>query len=439
MDMKQKKSAGTPKPKVFQSVKGMRDVLPEEQYLWEKFKKSFKEITDFYNFLPITTPYLEDADLFNRATGETSDIVEKEMFIVKTKGGDTLALRPEGTAGVVRAYIEHGMAQQPHPLKLSYVGPFFRYQKPQSGRLRQFHQGGLEIFSHENDAIYDAQIILAAYRIIEDLRIKNLIIHVNSVGCRTCRPNYRKQLTAYYKPKEKLLCGDCKRRLATNPLRLLDCKNPGCEELKEAAPIALDSLCTQCKTHFKKLLEYLENLKLPYALNNNLVRGLDYYTKTVFEIFTERGEGEEELGFALAGGGRYDYLVEQMGGKPTAAVGVGIGAESVMTVIKKRAIVLPTRAKEKVFLIHIGDMAKQKSLVLIESLREAGINIAESLGKESLSAQLRVADKMNSPLALIFGQKEAHEESVIIRDMKTGAQETVPLAKVADMIKRRLG
>lgn len=426
------------KSRELQTVKGMHDVLPVDQPFWEKIQKALREIAEFYNFLPITTPIVESADLFNRTVGETSDVIEKEMFALKTKGDDLLVLRPEGTAGVARAYIQHGLSHLPHPLKLFYFGPFFRYEQPQAGRERQFHQVGFEIFSNENDPIYDAQTILLCYRLLEELKIKNIGIHINTIGCRVCRPNYRKQLISYYKPKEKELCGDCKRRLALNPLRLLDCKRPSCQPLKENAPTILDSLCSLCKNHFKSVLEHLEDLKLPYVLNRFLVRGFDYYTKTVFEFFTDSDPGEEPFRVALGGGGRYDYLIESLGGKPTPAVGAALGVTPILEILRRRAITFTPKAKEKIFLVHIGDLAKRKSLTLIEELRKENIPVMELLGKESLGAQLRAADNITAPLALIFGQKEAYEESIIVRDMKTGAQETVPLNKVAALIKKRM-
>ena len=432
-----KKTSSSPKSKSVQSVRGMHDIVPADYPLWERAHKTFKDVTEFYNFAHITTPILESVDLYARTLGETSDVVEKEMYTIKTKGGDTLAMRPEGTAGITRAYIEHGMSHQPHPVRLAYFGPFFRHDKPQAGRLRQFNQAGFEIFSSENDPLYDAQTMLAAYRFIEGLKIKGVTAHINTIGCKTCRPNYRKALVSYYKPLEKKLCGDCRRRLPVNPLRLLDCKVPSCQPLKEQAPTTLDHLCSPCKVHFKELLEYLEDVKLPYSLNHFLVRGLDYYTKTVFEFTLDPVAGEEDLAFALGGGGRYDYLVEMLGGKSTPAVGAALGVERLLEVMKRRNLSIPARTKERVFLIHIGDLAKKKSLSLIEALREGSVHVVESLGKESMAAQLRNADKLQVPFALIFGQKEAYEESVIIRDMKTGAQETVPLTKLVAAIKKR--
>src|SRR3989344_552189 len=356
--------------------KGMHDILPDGQPLWEKIRKIAKETADFYNFSRIDTPILERAELFERSLGETSDVIEKQMLVIRGKGRDSLALRPEGTAPIARAYIENGLSRLGQPLKLYYEGPMFRHEQPQAGRFRQFHQVGFEIISNDSDPIYDAQVIIASYRFLQDLKIKDLNLQLNSIGCAKCRPVFRKKLIDYYSSKEKSLCGDCRRRLRLNPLRLLDCK-------------------------------------------------------TVFEIFTEGS------GLSLAAGGRYDYLLEMLG-KYAPGVGGAAGLERLVEVIKSKGVNLLGRPKPKVFLIHIGDLAKVKALSLIETLRESGLDILESLGKESLRAQLKAADKASSTLSLIFGQQEAFEQSIIIRDMKSGAQETVPLKKVVDVLKRRL-
>ncbi|PIR88542.1 MAG: histidine--tRNA ligase [Candidatus Harrisonbacteria bacterium CG10_big_fil_rev_8_21_14_0_10_44_23] len=422
-----------------QSIRGMRDILPKEQPLWEKAYSTYKEVANYYNFQPITTPIVEQLSLYERSNPE-ADLVSKEMYYVKTRSGkDTLALRPEGTPGVVRAYLEHGMKSWPHPVKLSYYGPFFRHDKPQLGRYRQLHQAGFEVFSSKIDPLYDAQVILAGFRFIEMMKIKNCSIHINTIGTPRCRTTYIQKLKAFFKEKQKLLTVEQKKRLEKNPLRLLDSKDKNIQEMKEEAPTILDHLDSDSKKHFMSVLEYLEDLGLPYTLDHTLVRGLDYYTHTVFEfILDPENEAEDELNFSLGGGGRYDYLVEQFGGKPTPATGVAIGIDRVLDVIKKKEIQVLPKAKEKVFLIHIGDLAKRKSLALIEQLRDAKIPVQEALGKASLAAQLKIADKAGSKTALIFGQKEAYEETVIIRDMKTGAQETVPLAKLASALKKRL-
>jgi histidyl-tRNA synthetase len=306
----------------------------------------------------------------------------------------------------------------------------FRKERPQEGRFRQFHQAGFEIIGDGNDPIYDAQIILTCYRLLESLKIKNLDVQINTIGCKLCRPDYRRRLIDYYRKKD--VCDNCQRRLKTNPLRILDCKEDKCQELKKDAPIILDYLCVVCKSQFKEVLEYLEELGLPYSLNNHLVRGLDYYNQTVFEVFAEGFNG------ALASGGRYDYLARMLGGKDTFAVGVAIGLERVVMVMKKNEVKLPAKPNPKVFFIHVGSLAKRKSLSLIEDLKRSGIRIGEALGKGSLQAQLRQANKGDALLALIFGQKEAFEKSIIIRDLATGSQESVLLDKFIKEIKKKL-
>ncbi|MBI5079138.1 histidine--tRNA ligase [Candidatus Wolfebacteria bacterium] len=420
---------------LFQSPKGMHDVfLPEDQYLWEKTKEAVKKIADFYGYSRIDAPILEFAEVFENSAGATSDIVEKQMFIFKTRGGDRLALRPEGTAGIMRAYFQHGLSSLPQPLKLFYFGPMFRHETPQAGRYRQFHQVGFEILGGENDPVYDAQIILTTVRLIEEVKIKNLTVQVNNVGCRHCRPAYRKKLQAYYRARQNKICKDCRRRLPINPLRLLDCKNEVCEEIKKEAPIMMDSFCGNCRNHFKGVLEYLDELGLFYVLNPYLVRGLDYYNGTVFEIFGDESKN------ALASGGRYDYLAEAMKARKSSlpAVGSGVGVERIIELMKSRGASRAAPATPKIFLIQMGEPAKKKAIRLIEEFRKAGIKIGESLGKDSLGNQLKIADRQNAEIALIFGQREVFEENIIIRDMKSGVQETVPLAKVVEEAKRRL-
>jgi len=422
------------------SVKGMHDILPQEQFVWEKIRKEVRDIAETYSYTRIDTPILENLDLFQRGVGETTDIVEKQMFTLTTKGGDKLVLRPEGTSAVARAYIQHGLSHISQPLKVYYEGPFFRYENPQAGRYRELHQVGFEIIGGENDPIYDVQIMVAALRLLESLKLKNLVIHINSIGCKTCRPVYKKRLLNFYKNKKKEICKDCNRRMAENPLRLLDCKEEGCEKLKKEAPSIIDDLCAPCRKHFKEALEYVEELKLPYQLNPFIVRGLDYYSRTVFEIYreTESPEGAKVLSSALCGGGRYDSLFEVLGSKSTPAVGVGVGMERMVEAIKSSGANISQRQKNKVFLIAIGIEAKKKGMSLLEEFVKGGINISESMGKNSLGAQLKAADKESAALSLILGQKEVFKESIIIRDMKTGVQETVLLKKVVAEIKKRI-
>jgi histidyl-tRNA synthetase len=413
-----------------QNVKGMHDILPQDQLLWEKMRQTVKSVVEYYNFMRIDTPIVEKSELFKKTVGSTTDIVEKQMFQLETSEKESLVLRPENTAPIARAYIEYGLSHLGQPLKLYYFGPMFRREQPQEGRYRQFYQAGVEIMGGDSDAIYDTQAILVCYRVLEELGLSKLNIQINTIGCKNCRPLIKKKLQTFY--KSKVVCKNCKRRLTTNPLRLLDCKEKDCQAIKKDAPTTLDSICGYCQNHFKMVLEYLDELKLPCILNNNLVRGLDYYNRTVFEIYAE------EIDFALGGGGRYDYLVEMLGGRATPAVGWAIGLERVALAIKKQGAVLPDKPKTQVFFIHIGDEAKKKSLSLIEALRRGKIAVKESLGKDSLKSQLRMADRGGVKLALIFGQKEAFEDSIIVRDLETGAQETVLISRVVEEVKRRL-
>ncbi|HEY4524005.1 MAG TPA: histidine--tRNA ligase [Candidatus Paceibacterota bacterium] len=416
----------------FQSPRGMHDILPRDQIWWEKVLKTGKEIAEFYNFLKIETPIVENADLFIRAVGIDTDIVSKEMFFIKSRGTDNFILRPEGTASIARSYLEHGLSHISQPVKLYYTGPMFRHEQPQAGRYREFHQFGFEIMGAAADPIYDAQVILASFRFIEGLKIKNLTLQINSIGCRVCRPHFKKRLLDYYRRHEKKLCANCRKRLKTNPLRLLDCKSEDCVALKEHAPNLMDNLCNSCNTHFKSVVEYLDELMLPYTLNPFLVRGLDYYNKTVFEIFTEG------YNLAIAGGGRYDYLFEMIGGRPTPGMGSALGIERLIEVMKIKNIELTSKNKARVFLMYIGDMAKKRVLKLVEEFRDKGILVRESFGKDLLRKQMQLADKVGADFALILGQKEVYEESIIIRDLTSGMQESVPMKRVVEEVKKRL-
>jgi len=415
----------------------MHDILPEDQPFYQKIYHIAESCASFYGFQRIDTPILEAAELFSKGIGMSTDIVEKQMYVFRAKGGDYLALRPEFTAAITRSYIEHGMFNLPQPVKLYSVGPLFRLERPQAGRFRQFHQFNLEIFG-EQDAVIDAQIIQIFYNILRELKFKNLVIEINSIGDSQCRPYYKKLLSNYFRSRESSLCADCRRRLKENPLRILDCKEEKCQPVKAQAPQIIDHLCEECKSHFKEVLEFLDELDLPYHLNPYLVRGLDYYTKTVFEIFEDTEEGRK-LG-ALVGGGRYDVLVKLLGGKDTPACGGAAGIERLVATIKERTKKnkQPSLPEKKVYLAQLGNLAKRKSLKLVEDFRKAKINIAESLGRDSLKTQLRTADRMGVVYALILGQKEALEGTIIIRDMRSGRQETVKLEKVVGEVKKRL-
>ncbi len=424
-----------PKTNAFQSPKGMNDALPNVQKYWEKFFKVGKEMAIFYGFEGIETPILEFADLFKKGIGLNTDVVEHEMYTLKTKGGDFLALRPELTASVVRAYIENGFANQPQPIKFFHYGPVFRHEASQAGRYREFHQADFDIIG-ESDPIVDAQIIQVIYAVLSELGLKGLSIHINSIGDKNCWGKYRDELKLYYRNKVGRICKNCKKRFKENPLRMLDCKEEECVALKASAPSSIDYLDKACHDHFKLVLEFLDELNIPYNLDPCLVRGLDYYTRTVFEIKPEDTSGSQ---IALASGGRYDYLVSQLGGKPAPAVGGSIGVERVVNEMRRQDVkVNALKPRTRVFIVQIGDLAKKKSLKLFEEFRRNNIYVSESFGRDSIKAQLRVADRSGADLALIIGQKEALDSTVILREMQSGVQEIVPSEKIIDSVKKRL-
>jgi len=432
----------------FQSPTGMHDILPEEQYYFQRINKVSEHIAGFYDFKKIDTPILEDAELFSRGVGLSTDIVQKQMYVLKTRGGDFLALRPECTAPIVRSFLQHGMFNLPQPVKLWYFGPFFRAEHPQAGRYRQFWQVGFESF-FQKSSVVDAQMIQIFYNILQELRLKNLIVEVNSIGDSQCRPYYKKLLTSYLKVRESALCLDCKRRFRKNPLRVLDCKDEKCQQIKSQAPQILDHLCDECNHHFKEVLEFLDELELPYRLNSHLVRGLDYYTKTVFEIFSDVNPDKKNAAngsqvnegmtsLAMGGGGRYDALAKLIGGRDVAAVGGAMGVERIIQAMKARRIKFAEEASAQIFIAQLGNLAKRKSLKILEEFRKEKITAAETFGKDSLKFQLNKANKLGVRYVLILGQKEALEKTILIKDMISGKQDTVKLDKIVDEIKKRL-
>ena len=442
--------------KSFQSVKGMHDVLPADQQYWKFVYKRGSSLAEDYGFEKIDTPLVEQAQLFLRSIGEETDIAGKEMYVFKTKGGDELALRPENTAGIVRAYIENGMNSWPHPVKLWYWGPMFRHDQPQAGRYRQFYQFGVEMFGDENAAA-DAESILLALGFLESLGFKNLSLRINSIGDSNCRPQYLKALKEFLKTRDKQLCVQCRIRSKINPLRVLDCKEESCRTVFKDAPQTVDYLDDKCREHFKKVIEFLDEIKAPYLLDPFLVRGLDYYTHTVFEIVLEESgstpgkkaglnelsKKEEKLSFGtsltLVAGGRYNGLVDFLGGPKVPAVGWACGIERIILAIKSLGLRVPESGPQpKIFLAQLGDFAKRKSLVLFEDFRKAGISTSTSLGRDSIKAQLRIANRLKVKLALIIGQKEAIDKTIILREMDSGVQEVVPMEGIIEAVKKRL-
>jgi histidyl-tRNA synthetase len=419
---------------VLQTLRGMKDILPEDQSYWEQVRRVSERLARDYGFSRLDTPIVEFANLFTRTIGEGTDIVEKEMYTFTTRGNDKVALRPELTAGNCRSYIQHGMNVLPKPVKIFSVGPVYRYDRPQKGRYREHYQANFDAFG-EQDPILDAQMIQVAHRLVQCLGIKTVQMQINSIGCQVCRKDYKELLLNYLESKKTKLCQDCKRRIETNPLRILDCKEDKCAQVAALAPQSVDHLCDDCRGHFKTLLEYLDELDLPYIINPQLVRGLDYYTKTVFEIWSSAEEGKM---LSLGGGGRYDKLIKMMGGEDTPAIGFGIGLERIITEMKRVQAKPYKPLRPKVFLAQLGNLAKKKSLKLFAELEKNGILMAESFGRGSLRSQLNVANKLGVELTLILEQKEAMDRTVIVKNMKTGAQETVSMDKLVDIIKKKL-
>jgi len=416
------------------SPKGMRDLMNEEYYSFQGFFEKAQEIAIYYGFKPIETPMLENKEIFTTSIGEGTDIIDKEMYTLKTKGGDHLALKPEHTAPLMRAYIEHGMQSMPQPVLLYQYGPSFRHDKPQRGRYRQFWQFDLDSLGSEK-SIMDAIIIKTSISILEESGAKNLTIDINSIGDKECRNGYTKELTSYYRKHASSLAGIDRERLKINPLRILDSKEEKTKELNENAPDSVSYLCPSCKKHFKEVLEYLEEMNIQYNINKNLVRGLSYYTRTVFEIIEQKG-AEDGAPLTLAGGGRYDYLARKIGGKKdVSAVGISIGVDRIVASPWYKKLSPRILKKPKIYFIQLGSEAKLKSLNVIEILRKAHIPIAQSLSKDSLGSQLAIAEKLAIPYSLIFGVKEALDNAVIVRNMNNRSQDTIKLNKLLEYLK----
>lgn len=419
--------------KVLQSVRGFRDIMPSERSAWAFVENTCRKAAEAYGFQFLDLPLVEPTGLFERGIGRATDIVEKEMFSFEDKGGDSLTLRPEMTAGMARAYIEHGLINQPQPIKWYGLGPVYRYQRPQYGSQREFHQWSCEAFGEEHP-VMDAQIMIMVANVFEELGLP-VTLQVNTIGDNECRPIYRKALLDYYRPHRKDLCEDCLARITKNPLRLLDCKEEKCQELKAEAPQFVDHLCNACQKHFEKIIEYLDELDVPYVLNPHVVRGLDYYTRTVFEVWSS----DDDRGrTALGGGGRYDGLLEQIGGRPTPAVGMALGLERIIIKMKEQGVKIPPLPRADVYIAQLGEPAKRKAMKLFEDLRRAGIKVTANFAKDGLKAQMEAAAKLNVRYTLIIGQKEMVDHTIIIRDMEAGMQEVYDFRRALPEISKKL-
>jgi histidyl-tRNA synthetase len=416
----------------FQTLRGMRDILPEDAAVYRRVENAFWEMATRHGFQEIRTPVLEPTDLFARTAGEGSDIVGKEMYTFLDRSDHSVSLRPEGTAAIARAYLQHGLTSRPQPVKLAYQATMYRYERPQAGRFREHEQLGLEVFG-SSDAAGDAHIIQAVWQLFETLGLTGITVQVNSVGGDESRRAMRQAIVDTLAPVRERLSEDVRRQLSENPLRILDSKDPDMRPHLERIPPLVDQLISSDREHLMAVLEYLENAGIAYELNPHLVRGLDYYTGTVFEFWGSAG-GQS----TLAAGGRYDHLVEELGGPATQAVGVSCGVDRIVEVLKGSPQAGQKAGPTQILIVQLGDEAKQIAFDLIGQLTGAGISAMTAGGKEGIRAQLGQADKLGVPMALIIGQKEALEKSLIIRDMVSGMQETVPVSRALEEIQARL-
>ncbi|HIU10999.1 MAG TPA: histidine--tRNA ligase [Candidatus Avidehalobacter gallistercoris] len=409
--------------------RGTNDFLPEDTCKWQYVENLLREICHEFGYEEIRTPIFEETELFLRGVGDTTDIVQKEMYTFEDAGGRSVTLRPENTASAVRAYVENKMAYRSQPTKLFYIGPMFRYERPQAGRFRQFHQFGVECFGAASPAA-DAEIITLAWEFYHRLGLQNLELNLNSVGCPECRPAYRKALQDFLRPNLDKLCDSCRERFDKNPLRILDCKNPECQQYLVGAPTTLDALCDDCREHFNAVNKYLDAVGIPYKINERLVRGLDYYTNTAFEILLSDIGAQS----AVCGGGRYNRLVEEIGGKSTPGVGFALGMERVFNALASQGIELPAGRKVDVFVAALDAEAGEESFRLTTELRRQGLAAAQDVMGRSLKAQFKYADKFAAAYTLIVGGDELARGAVQLRDMAAGEQQEVAIADVVSLI-----
>lgn len=414
-----------------QRPKGTRDVLPFEVYKWHYIEDVIRKLCKIYGYKEIRTPVFEHTELFERGVGETTDIVQKEMYTFLDKGGRSITLKPEGTAPVVRAFIENNIFNEPQPTKIYYITPCYRYERPQAGRLREFHQFGIEVFG-SNDAYVDAEVINVGMTLLQSLGIKNLELRINSVGCPTCRKEYNNKLKAYLEPKLQELCKFCQDRYNTNPLRILDCKEEKCKRNLEDVPIMLDNLCADCKNHFERLKKGLDIIGLDYIVDPKIVRGLDYYTKTAFEIISN------DIGAqgTVCGGGRYDGLIEQCGGPSTPGIGFGLGLERLLLILENQGLLFPEEDRTEVFIVAIGEKADDKAMELLFKLRELSIKTDKDYMNRSLKAQMKYADKLKAMNVIIIGDEEIERNIVKIKNMINGEVSDALLNDVADIVNK---
>lgn len=412
--------------------RGTEDILPSDSPIWRKIEQAAHEVCRLHGFKEIRTPVFEDTSLFQRGVGDTTDVVQKEMYTFEDKGGRSITLRPEGTASLARSFIENSFYANPQPTKLYYLISCYRYEKPQSGRLREFHQFGIECFGGTSDAT-DAEVITLAMSFFERLGVKNLKLNLNSIGCPVCKKAYNEKLKAYFEDYKDQLCETCKTRLEKNPMRIIDCKSEVCSKIAEKAPKMIDNLCDDCKAHFEKTTAYLDELGIEYEINPDIVRGLDYYTRTVFEI-TSDALGAQST---VCGGGRYNGLIEELGGKPTEGIGFAVGLERLIMIMKAQGLCDDNDSATDIFVASIGDKADIFAQKLVYDLRKLNVAAERDLCGRSVKAQMKFANKLNSKYSIVLGDDEIDNNSAKLKNMDTGESFDVELTaeKLAEIIK----
>lgn len=409
--------------------KGTQDIMPEEVYKWHFVESKLREICDKFGYKELRTPTFEHTELFKRGVGETTDVVQKEMYTFEDKKGRSITLKPEGTAPVVRSFVEASMASNPQPIKLYYLTPCFRYEKPQAGRLREFHQFGIEAFGSTAPSI-DAEVMMLADRVFTEFGIKDVILNINSIGCPTCRAEYQKKLKEFLNDKKSDLCTTCQERFDKNPMRILDCKVESCQEKIVGAPLMLDYICDECREHFEEVKTYLELAEIKYEVNPKIVRGLDYYNKTAFE-FISNNIGAQGT---VCGGGRYDGLVKQIGGPEVSGIGFGMGIERLILVIENSGITIPRPNDCEVFIVALGENAKKEAFKFVQKLRNKNISADLDHLNRSAKAQFKYSNKIGSKINITIGDNELERNIAMVKQMETGVQEEVSLETLVEYI-----
>ena len=414
--------------------RGTKDITPKDVYKWQYVEKKFREICALYGYEEIRTPIFEHTEVFARSVGDTTDVVQKEMYSFTDRGDRQLSLKPEGTAGVIRSFIENKMYADTQPTKLYYITPCFRYERPQAGRQRQFHQFGIEVLGSDGPSV-DAEVISLAVQFFNEMGLKNLSVNINSVGCPTCREEYNRKLKEYLDKKVDVLCETCLERKDKNPMRVIDCKNPHCKENLQDIPFMIDHLCDDCKDHFEKLQTYLKEMDINYVVDKTIVRGLDYYKKTAFEIISNDIGSQS----TVCGGGRYDGLVEMLGGpKGISGIGFGLGVERLLLTLENNNIEIENPKSTDIYIATIGDAAKTKSFKLIKDLRSNHISADNDHLDKSLKAQFKYSDKLNAKYTVVIGDDELANDTATLKNMKTSEQTTIKLSELVDELKKRL-